>query len=56
MILDKKNSYFGNIWYQSSQSLADSLPDYVGQWKLLPPAMDLESRQQLVFVSPFGYI
>jgi len=42
MILEKKNSYFGNIWYQSSQSppesggvwrtLADSPPDSTGLW------------------------
>ena len=45
MILEKKISYFGNIWYQSGQSppesggvwrtLADSLPDSAGLWQTL---------------------
>ena len=31
MILDKKISYFGNIWYQSGQSL----PESSGVWRTL---------------------
>jgi len=45
MILEKKISCFGNIWYQSGQSppessgvwrtLADSPPDSAGLWQTL---------------------